>query len=47
MGKNGNSDRLYFFGSKITEVGDCSMKLTDACFFNKLKTKQHKTNKQK
>lgn len=47
MGKNGNNDKLYFFGSKITEDGDCSMKLRDACFFNKLKTKQHKTNKQK
>ena len=22
-GNNGNSDRLYFFGSKITEDGDC------------------------
>ena len=24
MGNNGNSDRLYFFGSKITADGDCS-----------------------
>ena len=24
MGKNGNSDRLYFGGSKITADGDCS-----------------------
>ena len=23
-GNNGNSDRLYYFGSKITEDGDCS-----------------------
>ena len=23
-GKNGNSDRLYFWGSKITADGDCS-----------------------
>ena len=23
-GNNGNSDRLYFFGSKITVDGDCS-----------------------
>ena len=23
-GKNGNSDRLYFLGSKITADGDCS-----------------------
>ena len=23
-GNNGNSDRLYFFGSKITADGDCS-----------------------
>ena len=23
-GNNGNSDRLYFLGSKITEDGDCS-----------------------
>ena len=22
-GNNGNSDRLYFFGSKITAAGDC------------------------
>ena len=25
-GNNGNSDRLYFGGSKITADGDCSMK---------------------
>ena len=25
--KNGNSDRLYFLGSKITADDDCSMKL--------------------
>ena len=24
MGNNGNSDRLYFWGSKITADGDCS-----------------------
>ena len=27
----GNSDRLYFLGSKITTDGDCSHKLKDAC----------------
>ena len=27
MGKSGNSDRFYFLGSKITEDGDCSLKL--------------------
>ena len=26
-GKNGNSDRLYFLGSKITAGGDCSHEL--------------------
>ena len=26
-GKNGNSDRLYFLGSKITVDGDCSHKI--------------------
>ena len=29
-GNNGNSDRLYFLGLKITADGDCSMKLKDA-----------------
>ena len=27
MGKSGSSDRFYFLGSKITEDGDCSLKL--------------------
>ena len=26
-GKNGDSDRLYFWGSKITSDGDCSHKI--------------------
>ena len=26
-GKNGNSERLYFFGSKITADGDCSYEI--------------------
>ena len=26
-GNNGNSDRLYFLGSKITADGDCSHKI--------------------
>ena len=26
-GNNGNSERLYFGGSQITEVGDCSHEL--------------------
>ena len=30
-GNNGNSDRLYFLGSKITTEGDCSHKLKDTC----------------
>ena len=30
-GNNGNSDRLYFLGSKITADGDAAMKLKDAC----------------
>ena len=32
-GNNGNSDRLYFLGSKITADGDCSHKIKDACSF--------------
>ena len=28
---NGNSDRLYFFGSKITADGDCIYELKDTC----------------
>ena len=28
---NGNSDRLYFLGSKITADGDCSREIKDAC----------------
>ena len=28
---NGHSDRLYFFGSKITVDGDCSHEIKDAC----------------
>ena len=28
-GNNGKSVRLYFWGSKITADGDCSMKLKD------------------
>ena len=28
---NGNSDRLYFLGSKITADGDCSHEIKDAC----------------
>ena len=27
MGNNGNSDRLYFVGSKITADGDCSLEI--------------------
>ena len=27
MRKNGNSDRLYFLGSKITVDGDCSQEI--------------------
>ena len=27
-GNNGNSDRLYFWGSKITADGDCSHEIT-------------------
>ena len=27
LGNNGNSDRLYFWGSKITADGDCSHEL--------------------
>ena len=30
-GNNGNSDRLYFFGSKITADGDCIYELKDTC----------------
>jgi len=30
-GNNGNSDRLYFLGSKITVVVIAAMKLKDAC----------------
>jgi len=30
-GNNGNSDRLYFLGSKITADGDCSHEIKDAC----------------
>ena len=30
-GNNGNSDRLYFLGSKITADGDAAMTLKDAC----------------
>ena len=30
-GETGNSGRLYFWGSKITADGDCSMKLKDTC----------------
>ena len=26
-GNNGNSDRLYFLGSKITADGDCSLEI--------------------
>ena len=26
-GSNGNSDRLYFLGSKITADGDCSLEI--------------------
>ena len=29
-GNHGNSDRLYFLGSKITADGDAAMKLKDA-----------------
>ena len=28
---NGDSDRLYFFGSEITADGDCSHEIKDAC----------------
>ena len=28
---NGDSDRLYFFGFKITADGDCSHEIKDAC----------------
>ena len=30
-GNNGNSDRLYFFGSKITADDDCSHEIKDTC----------------
>ena len=30
-GNHGNSDRLYFLGSKITADGDAAMKLKDTC----------------
>ena len=30
-GETGNSNRLYFGGSKITADGDAAMKLKDAC----------------
>jgi len=29
---SGNSDKLYFLGSKITADGDCSHEIKDACF---------------
>ena len=31
-GNNGNGERLYFLGSKITVDGGCSIKLKDTCF---------------
>ena len=30
-GNNGNSDRLYYLGSKITVDGDCSHEIKNAC----------------
>ena len=30
-GNSGNSDRLYFWGSKITSVGDCSHEIKRHC----------------
>ena len=32
---NGNSERLYFLGSKINVDGGCSIKLKDTCFLGK------------
>ena len=34
-GNNGNSDRLFFFGSKITADGDCSHKIKRRLFFGR------------
>ena len=34
-GNNGNSDRLYFFGSKITADGDCSHEIKRRLFFGR------------
>ena len=34
-GNNGNSDRLYFLGSKITADGDCSHEIKRRLFLGK------------
>ena len=34
-GKNGNSDRLYFLGSKITANGDCSHEIGTCMLFGR------------
>ena len=35
MGDNGNSDRLYFLGSKITAVGNCSHEIKRCLLFGR------------
>ena len=35
MGKHGNSDRLYFGGSKITADGDCSHEIKRCLFLGR------------
>ena len=35
MGDNGNGDRLYFLGSKITAVGDCSHEIKRCLLFGR------------
>ena len=35
MGKHGSSDRLYFFGSKITADGDCSHEIKRCLFLER------------
>ena len=38
MGDNGNGDRLYFLGSKITAVGDCSHEIKRCLLFGRKDT---------
>ena len=35
MGDNGNGDRLYFLGSKITAVGNCSHEIKRCLLFGR------------